>query len=77
MISGHARHKIYRFERSVFSIVPLCTACYSAPMATPAAGRIRVTRLDEERMRDGGCEAYLAKPISVAGFLDTIARFLG
>ena len=31
---------------------------------------------DEERMREGGCEAYLAKPISVAGFLETIARFL-
>jgi two-component system cell cycle response regulator DivK len=32
---------------------------------------------DEQRMREGGCEAYLAKPISVIGFLDTVARFLG
>ena len=31
---------------------------------------------DEERIRDGGCEAYLAKPISVATFLETIRRFL-
>jgi len=31
---------------------------------------------DEERIRAAGCEAYLAKPISVAGFLETIAQFL-
>ncbi|MDQ2861842.1 MAG: response regulator [Pseudomonadota bacterium] len=31
---------------------------------------------DEQRIRDGGCQAYLAKPISVAAFLDTIRRFL-
>src|SRR5207249_11190404 len=24
---------------------------------------------DEEKIRDGGCEAYIAKPISVAGFM--------
>ena len=24
---------------------------------------------DEEKIRDGGCEAYIAKPISVASFL--------
>jgi two-component system cell cycle response regulator DivK len=32
---------------------------------------------DEERIREGGCEAYLPKPISVVPFLDTIRRFLG
>ena len=32
---------------------------------------------DEERIRDGGCEAYISKPISVSHFLDTIRRFLG
>ncbi len=32
---------------------------------------------DEERIRDGGCEAYIAKPISVAGFLDTVRHYLG
>ena len=32
---------------------------------------------DEERIRQGGCEAYLAKPISVASFLETVRRFLG
>jgi two-component system cell cycle response regulator DivK len=31
---------------------------------------------DEEKFRDGGCEAYIAKPISVNGFLATVERFL-
>jgi two-component system cell cycle response regulator DivK len=31
---------------------------------------------DEEKIRDGGCEAYIAKPISVAGFMRTVERFL-
>src|ERR1700743_3472104 len=31
---------------------------------------------DEERIREGGCEAYIAKPISVAHFLRTIENFL-
>jgi two-component system cell cycle response regulator DivK len=32
---------------------------------------------DEERMRAGGCEAYIPKPIATANFLETIARFVG
>ena len=32
---------------------------------------------DEERILEGGCEAYLSKPISVMAFIDTIKRFLG
>jgi two-component system cell cycle response regulator DivK len=32
---------------------------------------------DEEKIREGGCEAYVAKPISVKDFLSTIERFLG
>jgi two-component system cell cycle response regulator DivK len=32
---------------------------------------------DEERIREGGCEAYISKPISVAHFLDTIHSLLG
>ena len=32
---------------------------------------------DEERIRQGGCEAYISKPISVIGFIDTIKRFAG
>src|SRR6185295_7155520 len=32
---------------------------------------------DEERIRAGGCEAYLSKPISVGKFIETIRRFLG
>ncbi|OHC72662.1 MAG: two-component system response regulator [Rhodospirillales bacterium RIFCSPLOWO2_01_FULL_65_14] len=31
---------------------------------------------DEEKIREGGCEGYLAKPISVPSFLETIASFL-
>ena len=31
---------------------------------------------DEEKMRNGGCEAYIAKPISVMSFLQTVERFL-
>ena len=31
---------------------------------------------DETRSRDGGCEAYIAKPISVGHFLETIRRLL-
>ena len=30
---------------------------------------------DEERIREGGCEAYISKPISVSHFLETIRRF--
>jgi two-component system cell cycle response regulator DivK len=32
---------------------------------------------DEERIRSGGCEAYISKPISVGGFLETVRRFVG
>ena len=32
---------------------------------------------DEERIRDGGCEAYISKPISVSHFLETVRRYLG
>ena len=32
---------------------------------------------DEERIREGGCEAYISKPISVATFLDTVRNFIG
>jgi two-component system, cell cycle response regulator DivK len=31
---------------------------------------------DEQKIRDGGCEAYIAKPISVSSFLKTVERFL-
>ncbi len=32
---------------------------------------------DEEKIREGGCEGYIAKPISVPVFLETVTRFLG
>lgn len=31
---------------------------------------------DEERIRAGGCEDYIAKPISVAEFLEKVKRYL-
>ena len=31
---------------------------------------------DEEKIREGGCEAYISKPISVTHFLETVKRFL-
>ena len=31
---------------------------------------------DEEKIREGGCEAYIAKPISVTKFLETVEHFL-
>ena len=32
---------------------------------------------DEERIRQGGCEAYLSKPIAVGTFIDTVRQFIG
>ena len=32
---------------------------------------------DEDRIRSGGCEAYVSKPISVVMFLETVRRFTG
>jgi len=34
-------------------------------------------RGDEERIREGGCEAYISKPISVSSFIETVRRFIG
>jgi two-component system cell cycle response regulator DivK len=30
---------------------------------------------DEEKIREGGCEAYMVKPISISNFLWTVERF--
>jgi two-component system, cell cycle response regulator DivK len=32
---------------------------------------------DEQKIREGGCEAYVSKPISVISFLKTIDSFIG
>ena len=32
---------------------------------------------DEQKIRDGGCEDYISKPISVVGFIETIQKYLG
>jgi len=32
---------------------------------------------DEERIRRGGCEGYISKPISVATFLETVTQHIG
>ena len=34
------------------------------------------TKGDEEKIRQGGCEDYISKPISVMQFLDTVRKFL-
>jgi two-component system, cell cycle response regulator DivK len=31
---------------------------------------------DEEKIRQGGCEAYLSKPISVVKFLETVRNYI-
>ena len=31
---------------------------------------------DEQKIRNGGCDGSIAKPISVASFLQTVSRFL-
>ena len=31
---------------------------------------------DEEKIREGGCQDYIAKPISVTKFLETVAKHL-
>jgi two-component system, cell cycle response regulator DivK len=31
---------------------------------------------DEEKIREGGCEEYIAKPISVLKFLETVQKFV-
>jgi len=31
---------------------------------------------DEQKIREGGCEAYISKPISVMSFLQTVDKFL-
>lgn len=31
---------------------------------------------DQEKIRDGGCDGYIAKPISVSNFLQTISKYL-
>ncbi|MDX2222713.1 MAG: response regulator [Rhodospirillaceae bacterium] len=33
-------------------------------------------RGDEQKIRNGGCDGYIAKPISVASFLQTVSKFL-
>ena len=32
---------------------------------------------DEQRIRQGGCQAYISKPISVPKFIETIKSYLG
>ena len=32
---------------------------------------------DEQKIREGGCEAYISKPISVMHFLDVVRKHLG
>jgi two-component system, cell cycle response regulator DivK len=56
------------------------TKCLKADQDLKAIPVVAITAFamkgDEEKIREGGCEGYLAKPISIAGFLETVARFL-
>jgi two-component system cell cycle response regulator DivK len=56
------------------------TALLKQDEATRAIPVLALTALamkgDEERIRAGGCEGYIAKPIGVRGFLATIGSHL-
>lgn len=32
---------------------------------------------DEQKMRDGGCEDYISKPISIGHFMQVVQKYLG
>ena len=32
---------------------------------------------DEQKIREGGCEAYISKPISIGTFIATVRQFIG
>lgn len=32
---------------------------------------------DEEKIREGGCEDYISKPISVTNFLEVVQKYIG
>ena len=49
-------------------------ALYTIPVVAVTAFAMKG---DEERIREGGCEAYLSKPISVGKFIETVRRFIG
>ena len=57
------------------------TAILKQADSTRAIPVIALTSLamkgDEERIRQGGCEAYLSKPISVTKFIETVKAYLG
>ena len=45
-------------------------------LAIPIAVTAFAMKGDEQKIREGGCEAYISKPISVVSFLQTIDGFL-
>jgi two-component system cell cycle response regulator DivK len=49
-------------------------AAFSIPVIAVTAFAMKG---DEERIRKGGCEAYISKPISVPKFIETIKSYLG
>ena len=63
-ISGLEVTKILKEEASLKSIPVVAVTAYAM-------------KGDEERIRQGGCEGYLAKPVSLANFLQTVEAFLG
>jgi two-component system cell cycle response regulator DivK len=63
-ISGLEVTKILKDDPSLQSIPVVAVTAYAM-------------KGDEERIRQGGCDGYIAKPISVSGFLRTVAGFVG
>lgn len=49
-------------------------ALYQIPIVAVTAFAMKG---DEEKIRSGGCEAYISKPISVSSFLEIIWKFIG
>jgi len=48
------------------------TALASVPVVALTAHAMRG---DEERFRRGGCDGYIAKPVTMKGFLDAVRRY--
>ena len=49
----------------------------SEPEEQDLSDVLRDRREKLERIREGGCEAYISKPISIGTFLETVRRYLG
>ena len=64
---------------TIVRIVPCAGEVKLPPVPVDTRWVIPAARMkgDEDRIREGGCEAYLSKPISVAKFLETVRTYAG